>query len=274
MTRAKKSLFLSGIARQTKDGLTWGKNTPLAWILRHITNDGAPSVSPSFNPKGPGKEPRKDRKWKPLPDPMPFEPQPLPYRTEAPSELIGDLVLERDLERGDIELAEHGVVRGTVTHRLIQWLWHEGALPDIEKIAAAVAAEGVGLETAEVMAQEVAEEVKACQKESFFRWLLDRSDPVGESEYALEAVKQKGIVQTGILDFVRRDGDHWWIVDFKTSRPKTGQTETEFLEEQVEYYRPQLAAYQDMLAKTHGVDLSQVRKGLYFTMLQHWHEMT
>jgi ATP-dependent exoDNAse (exonuclease V) beta subunit len=274
MTRARKVLFLSGLARQKKDGLTWHKNTPLAWVLEHIADDEAQSVSPSFNPRGPGKSPRKKGQLKPLPDAMPFEPQPLPYCTEAPSELVGDSALDQDLEKGDIELGESAAVRGTVTHRLIQSLWHEGTLPDSEKIAAAVAAEGVSVKAAKVMAQEIAEEVKACQNETFFQWLLDRSLPLGESEYALEAVKRKGLVQAGVLDFVRQDADHWWIVDFKTSRPKTGQTEAEFIEEQLEYYGPQLSAYHDMLAKTHGVDMTHVRKGLYFTSLQRWHEIT
>jgi ATP-dependent exoDNAse (exonuclease V) beta subunit len=273
MTRARKALFLSGLARQTKDGLKRKKNTPLDWILGHIANDDRPLVSPSFNPKSPGKDRRKGKQLKPLPDPMPFEPQPVPYRTEAPSGLVGDFALEQDVVGDDAESGEHAAVRGTITHRLIQTLWHEGSLPDSEKIAAAIAAGGVSLEAAEVMAQGVADEVKACQKESFFRWLLDRSRPVGESEYALEAVKREGTIHTGILDFVRQDGDCWWIVDFKTSRPKTGQTEAEFVEEQAEYYRPQLAAYQDMLAKTNGIDITQVKKGLYFTSIQQWHEI-
>jgi ATP-dependent exoDNAse (exonuclease V) beta subunit len=274
MTRARKALFLSGLARQTKDGLTWRKNTPLDWILRHIADDDRPSVSPSFNPQSPGKKPKKGKQLNPLPDPMPFKSQPIPYRTAAPSGLVGDLALEEDVGKDGAEPGQHAAVRGIVTHRLIQTLWHEGALPDAEKIVAAMAAEGVSLDAAEVMAQGVADEVTSCQKESFFQWLLDRSHPVGQSEYALEAVKQEGTVHTGILDFVRQDGDRWWIVDFKTSRPKTGQTEAEFIEEQAEYYRPQLTAYQDMLAKTHGIDITQVRKGLYFTSLQQWHEMT
>jgi ATP-dependent exoDNAse (exonuclease V) beta subunit len=274
MTRARKALFLSGQARQGKDGLTCRKNTPLDWILRHIADDDAPMVSPVFNPPGPGKDPTKGRQWKPLPSPMPFEPQPLPYRTEAPSALGADLAPEQDPETAHAEIPEHAAVRGTVIHRLIQTLWQDGTLPGPEKIAAAMAAEGVNQADAEVMAQGVAHEVNACRKESFFQWLLDCSRPVGQSEYALEAVKREGSIRTGIIDFVRQAGDRWWIVDFKTSRPKTGQTEAEFIEEQKAYYRPQLEAYQDMLAKMHGVDVKQVRKGLYFTGLQQWHEIT
>jgi ATP-dependent exoDNAse (exonuclease V) beta subunit len=123
------------------------------------------------------------------------------------------------------------------------------------------------------VAQEIADEVRACQKEPFFQWLLDRADSNAESEYALEAVKKPGTIQTGIIDFVKQEGGTWWIVDFKTSRPAAGQTEVEFVEHEAEYYRPQLRAYQAMLAKAKGIDTTQIRTGLYFTGLQRWHEI-
>ena len=169
--------------------------------------------------------------------------------------------------------AEYAAIRGTITHRLIEAVWHDGELPEAERIATALAAEGMNPDTATTVAQEIADEVTTCRKEPFFQWLLDRTRPDGESEYAIEAVKKRGVIQTGILDFVRQDENHWWIVDFKTSRPAAGQVEVEFVEQQVEYYRPQLVAYQAMLAKAKGVDTAQIRMGLYFTGIQQWHEI-
>jgi ATP-dependent exoDNAse (exonuclease V) beta subunit len=180
---------------------------------------------------------------------------------------------QQDVVKGDAEAPEHAALRGTVTHRLIQTLWHEGTLPPIERIATAIAAEGMNPDKAGAMAEEIATELRACRKEPFFQWLLDRSHPVGRSEYAIEAVKGDNRIQTGTIDFVRQDGDHWWVVDFKTSRPRAGQREAEFVEEQVQYYRPQLGAYQSMLAKSKGIDKSEIRKGLYFTSFQQWHEI-
>ena len=87
-------------------------------------------------------------------------------------------------------------------------------------------------------------------------------------------MNRPGKIQTGILDFVKQDGDRWWIVDFKTSRPGPGQSEAEFIKQQVEYYRPQLTAYQAMLAKVKGVDAARISVVLYFTSLQQWHEIT
>jgi ATP-dependent exoDNAse (exonuclease V) beta subunit len=205
---------------------------------------------------------------------VPFEAQPLPYLIEAPSELADTSLHAQDAARGEAEPAEHAAIRGTITHRLIETIWHDGELPETERIATALAAEGMNPDTATDVAQEIADEVTTCQKEPFFQWLLDRTRPDGESEYAIEALKKRGVIQTGILDFVRQDGDHWCIVDFKTSRPVAGQAQAEFVKQQVEYYRPQLIAYQAMLARAKQVDIAQIRVGLYFTSLQQWHEIT
>jgi ATP-dependent exoDNAse (exonuclease V) beta subunit len=220
---------------------------------------------------------------------MPFEAQPLPYRIEAPSELA-DSALYAQVNtptlpsttlkgksfgggEGEAETAEHAAMRGTITHRLIQTLWHHGELPETERISTALAAEGMNPDTAAAVAKEIADEVTACQKEPFFQWLLDSTSSDGESEYALEAVGPPGVIQTGILDFVKQDGDVWWVVDFKTSHPVAGQTKADFLKQQGEYYLLQLKAYQSMLAKAKEVDIAQIRAGLYFTSLQQWYEI-
>ncbi len=274
ITRARKELYLSGLATDTKRGLKAPKDSPLAWILTHTTNHGSDLISTFFNPAGPRVAHEQGKEIQPLPDPMPFEAQPLPYLIEAPSELTDSSPYAQDAARGETEPAEHAAIRGTITHRLIEVLWQAGELPETERIATALVAEGMNPDTAVAVAQEIADEVKACQKEPFFKWLLDRTHPDGESEYAIEAVKRPGVIQTGILDFVKQEGDRWWIVDFKTSRPGAGQTEAEFLKQQVQYYRPQLIAYQAMLAKAKGVGIAQIGMGLYFTKLHQWHEIT
>ena len=314
ITRARKALFLSGLATNTAGSLKAPKDSPLAWTLRHTTNHDGELISTFFNSPGPTVARERVQQLQPLPDPLPFEAQPLPYLIESPSELADTsptlpsplparasqwqaglkpaLALDPRIDlpsplfrsgpggeglgggEGETEPAEHAAIRGTITHRIIETLWHDGELPETERIATALAAEGMNPDTATVVAQEIADEVAACQKEPFFQWLLDRTGPDGESEYAIDAVKLPGVIQTGILDFVKQEGDRWWIVDFKTSRYGAGQAKAEFLKEQVEYYRPQLIAYQAMLARAKGVDIAQIRVGLYFTSLQQWHEIT
>jgi ATP-dependent helicase/nuclease subunit A len=292
ITRARKELFLSGLAIKTADvqgvfptpgtglsanskcSLRAPKDSPLAWVLTHTTSHDSELISTFFNPPGPTVAHEKVKQIQPLPDPVPFEAQPLPYLIEEPSELADTSFYAQNAARGETEPAEHAAIRGTITHRLIEALWHDGELPETERIATALAAEGMNPDTATAVAQEIADEVTACQKEPFFKWLLDRTRPDGKSEYAIEAVKQPGVIQTGILDFVKQHGDRWWIVDFKTSRPGAGQTEAEFVKQQAQYYRPQLIAYQAMLAKAKGVGIAQIGMGLYFTSLQQWHKIT
>jgi ATP-dependent exoDNAse (exonuclease V) beta subunit len=273
ITRARKELFLSGVAKHTQSGVNAPKDSPLAWVLTDTTDHDENSISTFFNPVGPTVVLEKGLQMQPLPTPTLFEAQPLPYLIETPSELVDASIYEQDAGKGEAEPAEHSAIRGTITHRLIEVLWQSGALPEIERIATAIAAEGLCSDTAMAVAQEIVDEVKACQEEPFFQWLLDRERPHGESEYAIEAIKRQGTIQTGILDFVRQDENHWWIADFKTSRPAAGQVEVEFVEQQVEYYRPQLVAYRAMLTKTKGVDVARIRMGLYFTGLQQWHEI-
>jgi ATP-dependent exoDNAse (exonuclease V) beta subunit len=274
ITRARKKLYLSGLATNTKRGLKAPKDSPLAWILTHTTHNDSELISTLFNPAGPRVAQQNGKEMQPLPDPMPFEAQPLPYLIEVPSKLTDTFPYAQDVARGESEPAEHAAIRGTITHRLIEALWHSGELPETERIASALVAEGMNPETAIAVAKEIADEVTACQKEPFFKWLLDGTRPNGETEYAIEAVKRPGVIQTGILDFVKQDGDRWWIVDFKTSRPGAGQSEAEFVTQQVEYYRHQLIAYRAMLAKAKGIGIAQIGMGLYFTSLHQWHEIT
>lgn len=273
ITRAKKELYLSGLATNTKSGPKAPKNSPLAWIMTHTANHDGELISTFFNPLGPAVVREKGRQIEPLPEPVPFEAQPLPYHLETPSKLVDTSLYAQDTAKGESEPVEHAAIRGTITHRIIEALWYDGEFPETARIATALAAEGMNPDTAAAVAQEIADEVTACQKEPFFKWLLDRTHPDGESEYTIEAVSLPGVIQAGVLDLVKQDGDLWWIVDFKTSRPEAGEGEAEFVKQQAEYYRPQLTAYQAMLAKAKGVDIAQVRVGLYFTNLRQWHEI-
>jgi ATP-dependent exoDNAse (exonuclease V) beta subunit len=273
MTRARESLFLSGLAKNTEQGFTSPTNTPLNWIVKHVARHGDALISTSVNPIGRDVKSEPDRPIEDLPKPMPFHAQPVPYVIETPSELADLSSYPQEAMRREGELRQHAAIRGTVTHRLIETLWHGGEIPETERIVLALASEGINPQKAVVVAREIAEEMAACREEAFFRWLLDSSRPEGASECPLEAVKTPGIIQAGVLDFVRRDGDAWWIVDFKTSRPEQGQPAEAFVSEQAVYYTPQLNAYRAMLARAENIDESLIRTGLYFTGLQQWFEI-
>lgn len=246
---------------------------PKGWIFDHTAKERHDPISIFLNPHGPEVSVETDKTIFSLPSPMPFEPQPVPYLVEMPSELVESALCPGEVAKSDAD-RYHAVIRGTVTHRLIESLWHTGQLPGTERIATALATEGMNPGRAATVALEIEGELRACQDEDFFSWLLHRSDPCGESEWAMEALRRPGVVQMGILDFVRQDRDLWWIVDFKTSRPEAHQGEADFLKQEAERYRLQLKAYRDILARAKGIDPARIRGGLYFTGIQKWYAVT
>lgn len=272
-TRARKALFLSGVAARNRDRIEGPRNTPLDWLLAHGNRPGDDLMETNLNPEGPPFPVKQPKHEEALPDPLVFEPQPFPYTMESPSELKRDVSTVEEPVAREAEPAEHAAIRGTVTHRVIQTLWLEDKTPELQSIAAALASEGMNLDAAYAAARGIADEIAACQKDDFFQWLLDRSRGEGQSEYALEGVKASDKLYGGILDFVKREADRVWIVDFKTSRPAPGQSEAEFLRQQTERYRPQLAAYRAMLAGKERIEPGLVRTGLYFTSIRRWHEI-
>jgi ATP-dependent exoDNAse (exonuclease V) beta subunit len=273
MTRARKHLFLSGLAQDTQQGPKAPKDSALAWILSHTVKHPHSPIPTFLNPPGPEASLEKDKRVFSMPNPMPFEPQPLPYVVDTPSDLAERTLGSNETGNGDGD-GYYARIRGTVTHRLVGWLWSKGKLPATQRIATALAAEGMNPDRAATVALEIETELRACQDEAFFKWLLEHPHPSGKSEWPVEAMKQPGVIQSGVLDFVRQEGDRWWIIDFKTSRPKAKEEQAHFLKREADRYRLQLMAYQDMLAKAKGIDPSQVRVGLYFTAIQRWYAFT
>jgi ATP-dependent exoDNAse (exonuclease V) beta subunit len=112
-------------------------------------------------------------------------------------------------------------------------------------------------------------EVQLCLQEDFFSWLLKQDHPQSYSEWSLEDRPAADKIRTGTVDRVVFDGDRWWVVDYKTSRPLDGESVANFLERESHQYRPQLHAYGEMVANYFSVDVRAVQTVLYFTALQH-----
>ncbi|NIQ90933.1 MAG: PD-(D/E)XK nuclease family protein, partial [Deltaproteobacteria bacterium] len=118
------------------------------------------------------------------------------------------------------------------------------------------------------------QEIQDCLQEEFFNWLLSKGHPQAYCEWSLEDRPAENQIRTGIVDRVVFDGDTWWVVDYKTSRPAAGEKDEDFLEREVDIYRPQLLAYKEMVANYLNVDINSVRPVLYFTALQRKVEVT
>jgi ATP-dependent exoDNAse (exonuclease V) beta subunit len=100
------------------------------------------------------------------------------------------------------------------------------------------------------------------------QWLFDSAHRDVHSEYALSSVVNGSVRHVRIdRTFIDRHGVRW-IVDFKTSSHRGGSMD-EFLDREVERYRPQLECYARMVK---AMEDREIRLGLYFPLLKRWRE--
>jgi ATP-dependent exoDNAse (exonuclease V) beta subunit len=100
------------------------------------------------------------------------------------------------------------------------------------------------------------------------RWILQRWTRDDVREHALSG-HHRGAVVHVVFDrsFIDDQGIRW-VIDYKTSQHSGGNLE-EFLDREVERYRPQLHRYAD-IAQALGAE--PVRVGLYFPLMRAWRE--
>ena len=90
--------------------------------------------------------------------------------------------------------------------------------------------------------------------------------PQAASESLLEDRPHPGAIRRGVIDRLAFDGNDWWLLDYKTSRPAAGEDWEAFISRETEKYRPQLLAYREMAAKVKGLaSPGDIRVGIYFT---------
>jgi ATP-dependent exoDNAse (exonuclease V) beta subunit len=101
------------------------------------------------------------------------------------------------------------------------------------------------------------------------RWILDSSHPEAHSEWQLSGMSE-GRLRSVVVDrsFIDARGTRW-VIDYKTSSHEGGGLD-EFLAQELERYRPQLATYRD-LARALGPQ--PVHAALYFPLLGAWREL-
>jgi ATP-dependent helicase/nuclease subunit A len=130
-----------------------------------------------------------------------------------------------------------------------------------------LAMHGVPAERLDQAAARVVEALVAVHGDSRGRWILQKArDEV--REYAVSGLWQ-GEVARVIFDrsFIDDQGVRW-VIDYKTSQ-HMGSGLEEFLDREVERYRPQLQRYA-VLARRLGPE--PVRLGLYFPLMRAWRE--
>jgi ATP-dependent exoDNAse (exonuclease V) beta subunit len=130
-----------------------------------------------------------------------------------------------------------------------------------------LALHGVPPERLQEAASRVVEALIAVDQDPRGRWILQKARE-GVREHAVSGVTY-GEVARVVFDrsFVDDQGVRW-VIDYKTSRHVGGGLE-EFLDREVERYRPQLQRYAQ-LAKKLGPE--PVRLALYFPLMRAWRE--
>ena len=136
-----------------------------------------------------------------------------------------------------------------------------------------LALHGVPAERLQDAASRVVEALTAVHRDPRGRWILQQSRE-DVREYALSGRlpgtgRSRGEVVRVVFDrsFVDEQGVRW-VIDYKTSQHSGGALE-EFLDREVERYRPQLQRYA-VLARRLGPE--PVRLGLYFPLMRAWRE--
>jgi ATP-dependent exoDNAse (exonuclease V) beta subunit len=160
---------------------------------------------------------------------------------------------------------------GTVTHRLLAQLAHDGISAwQPERVAAQrgrvvvdLAAEGVDPAARAAAADRVLDAVTHVLTDACGQWLFDPAHTDAVSEWALAAQLDGSIVHVSLDRTFIADGVRW-IVDFKTGRHEGGATDA-FLAREVDRYRPQLERYARIVQR---LDPRPIRLALYFPLVE------
>jgi ATP-dependent helicase/nuclease subunit A len=108
----------------------------------------------------------------------------------------------------------------------------------------------------------------AVQQDSRGRWILKKGYRDDVREHALSGPWRGAVVRV-VFDrsFIDEEGVRW-VIDYKTSQHMGGNLE-EFLDHEVDRYRPQLQRYAELARK---LGPEPVRVGLYFPLMRAWRE--
>ncbi|HLN48252.1 MAG TPA: UvrD-helicase domain-containing protein [Steroidobacteraceae bacterium] len=164
---------------------------------------------------------------------------------------VGSLV-HAELQVMDLERTHEAAIRAMDGH-FKRWLALHGVPEELLQNASA----------------RVMEALIAVQSDPRGRWILQRRTARDDvREYAVSG-QWRGEVLRAVFDrsFIDECGTRW-VIDYKTSQHGGGAV-AEFLDREVERYRPQLQRYA-LLARKMGPE--PVRVGLYFPLMRAWRE--
>ena len=165
---------------------------------------------------------------------------------------------------------------GTVVHRVLQQVGRQGmeAWPGTRMetlepyLRSALLTEGLPEDALEAAVKRARRALEQTMESPRGRWIFETGGEEARNEYAISGVLRGRIVRA-VVDrtFVDDEGTRW-VVDYKTGTHEGGELEN-FLDSEVERYRPQLERYAALLSR---LDDRPVKKGLFFPLLGAWRE--
>ena len=230
VTRARQQLTLSAAVKPNSKGdWTIPKESPLAWLQEHYRAE-LPPPGPAVTWPGPALRVELLTELPPptpwaritpdLPAPLTFAPEAAPYRKISPSQLAEAEIRAEAAAAAAAEDGDLPRLRGEIIHRGLETLARGGELPEVAGLAAALRQAGLDPETAKKLAPELLAELEACRRDPWLMRLLDPELPGAVSEWLLEDLAAPDTLRRGQIDRLAFDGESWWLLDYKTSRPE------------------------------------------------------
>jgi ATP-dependent exoDNAse (exonuclease V) beta subunit len=270
VTRAKRTLWLSAAPRARQDGGVYPRSGTLLGCLWPALGGSfvAASIPSAGTQSVPAASPPAFRRL-----PADWSPPVLEERCDVARLPIAHQSLQPPEFSWVGETARH---IGTVVHAALEALGESRELPppqSFERERAGYESQlrrhGVPESELAWAAERVVEALTQTVRDERGRWIFDRSHAQARSELALTGIAA-GRLTNAIIDrsFVDAGGTRW-VIDFKTSRHEGGGRE-QFLQEELQRYRPQLETY---IALARELGPEPVRAGLYFPLLGAFREL-
>ncbi|MDP5071270.1 MAG: PD-(D/E)XK nuclease family protein, partial [Congregibacter sp.] len=172
-----------------------------------------------------------------------------------------------------LDLADNYRARafGTAIHRCLEALTYRSHIPKVcdaalsDLLRSTLRNAGADSEALPDLQAEGKQMLDRVLSDPWAQWMLSGERPQRAAELALTQLGEEGAVQV-VLDymFVDEARGERWVVDYKTSAPRDGQSLEQFFASQLEAYGPQLSGYVDALTARFS---EPVRCALYFTAL-------
>lgn len=160
---------------------------------------------------------------------------------------------------------------GTVLHRILQQIVIEG----VDQWSTAtiqqrmpfwkIQLRQLGLHDTTAPLAVLAQAVENCLTDPTARWILDNRHPDSATELAIGYMAPNGEPKTAVIDRSFVDRGIRWIIDYKTAAPSVGQSDQQFLKQQVAQYQEQLQRYARLFEEPSTIP---IQKALYFPLLQ------